>query len=268
MNLTQRIIYIWRLIAKVFVYAIYGICSSLYMILFPVIFTLSGFSKKRFRNIARTINFYFFQFFVFLMKLLGILTVNIKNKNRLKEIHSCVVVANHPSFLDVLILFSLIPKANCIVKGTLSKTPFVNAIGNLFFIPNTLPFETQLQDAKIGMDAGETLIIFPEGTRTIPKEPLHFKKGAARFALFADKNIQPIYIGGNEKIGIRKHDKFFSFHPTSRYHYNLEILDPITLEKFKAHPEPSAISLLTNEMQKILEACRENDSELKSDFSI
>ncbi len=258
-----RVVYFWHLAAKIFSYASFGIFSALFSLAFPVLFICSGFNLRRFLKLARKINQIFFRFFVWEMTALGILKVRVKNRERLENLHSKVVVANHPSFLDVVILFSLIPNANCIVKGTLAKTPFVRNIVNPLFIPNSIPFENQLERAKAGLAAGESLIVFPEGTRTVPGEPLLLKKGAARFAVYSECDVFPIYIGGNEKIGLRKKDGFFSFHPTERYHYNLEVLPLIPVQKFLDHPIPAAVSLLTEEMRRTFEKCRERDPEVE-----
>lgn len=260
LKIVYRAVYVWHLAAKVFTYASFGIFSTLFSLLFPILFVAAGFNQKRFFRICRTLNRIYFRFLVLEMTTLGLVKVHIRHRERLKNLSSKIVVANHPSFLDVVILFSLIPNANCIVKGSLSKTPFVQNIVNALFISNAIPFERQLERAKCGLDAGESLIIFPEGTRTRPGVPLLLKKGAARFALHSGRDVQPVHIGGNEKIGLRKGDRFFSFHPTERYHYDLDILEPIPVQKFRGHPQPAAVNLLTEEMRKVLEAERQGQT--------
>ena len=257
----QRILYVWRLLAKVISYASFGGASALFSCLFPIIFVISGFNKERFKKISRAINLRWFKLFVWEMTVLGILKLRVDHAERIKDIHSCVVVANHPSLLDVVMLLSIVPNVNCIVKGSLGKTPFIHNVVNTLFIPNSLSFEEQMTRASEGMECGESLIIFPEGTRTRPGEPLQLKKGAARFALHGFHNVQPIYIGGNEKIGLRKHDKYFSFHPPERYHYNIAILEPIDTKKYSSHSEPAAVNLLTEELRETFESYRKNDPE-------
>lgn len=258
-----RIFYVWHLFAKVISYFTFGVCSVLFSSVgFPIILILSGFSKQRFCKIARAVIFIFFKAFVWEMRLLGILTLHVEHRERLKNIEPSVIVANHPSFLDIVILFSLIPKVTCIVKGSLADTPFVRHIVRPLYIPNSIPFEAQLKRVQESLAHGEPLVIFPEGTRTVPGEPMTFKKGAARFALFSGRPVQPIYIGGNQKVGLRKSDLFFSFHPTERYHYNLEILEPISVEKFRGHSPAAQAAYLTEEMRSVLEERRSADPEI------
>ncbi len=257
----QKIAYFYRLFAKVFSYVSFGICSLIFSSGFPLLFVLSGFSKNRFQRLARKIVHVYFKIFVWEMRLLGVLSLRIENSGRLSKMPPSVIVANHPSFLDVVILLSIVPDANCIVKGSLAKTPFVRKFVRTLYIPNSLPFSEQLEKSTQSIRSGNSLIIFPEGTRTVPGELMNFKKGAARFALHAQCDVLPIYIGGNEKIGIRKYDPFFSSHPTERYHYRVEILNPISIRKFEAFPHSAAVIYLTEEMRETLENYRNRDPE-------
>ena len=180
--------------------------------------------------------------------------LSVENREMLKGIKGKVVIANHPSLLDVVILISLIPNANCIVKGSLVQNKFISLIIRNLYIPNTLPFDEQLERAKKSMlEDGNNLIIFPEGTRSKPGEPWYFKKGAARFALYANADVVPIYFGGNEKIGLRKHDKMLQFHPTERYIYKLRVLPNISVAPYKDMPMSRSAILLTAQMKAVLE---------------
>ncbi len=258
----RKLAYFYRLFAKAFSYFSFGICSLIFSSLgFPLMFVLSGFSKKRFQRLARKTVYVYFKFFVREMRVLGVLTLQVENSDRLSRISPCVIVANHPSFLDVVILLSIIPNANCIVKGTLADTPFVRKIVRALYIPNSLPFREQLEKSTKNIHSGNPLIVFPEGTRTVPGKLMDFKKGAARFALHAKCDVLPIYIGGNEKIGIRKHDAFLSTHPTERYHYRIKVLNPIPVRKFEEFPPSAAVIYLTEEMRETLESCRDRDPE-------
>ena len=118
-----------------------------------------------------------------------------------------------------------------------------------------------MERAKKSMiEDGNNLIIFPEGTRSKPGEPWFFKKGAARFALFAGADVVPIYFGGNEKIGLRKEDKMLQFHPTERYIYNLKVLPNIPVAPYKDMPMSKSAILLTDKMKEVLEQEHKQES--------
>lgn len=251
----RRIKYIRRLVSKLSSFAVFGISSLILgTTLLPLFHVLAGFSEKRFNVISRRFVNKFFKFFVKYIEVTGAMRLSVENRELLKNIQGKVVIANHPSLLDVVILISLIPNANCIVKGALIQNKFISLIIRDLYIPNTLPFEEQMERAKKSMiEDGNNLIIFPEGTRSKPGEPWFFKKGAARFALFAGSDVVPIYFGGNEKIGLRKEDKMLEFHPTERYMYNLKVLPNIPVAPYKDMPMSRSAILLTDKMKEVLE---------------
>ena len=214
---------------------------------------LSGFSEQKFKKIARNFNHRYFKLFVKISIVLGVVSLTVENKEALEKIQSKVVIANHPSIFDVVILFSLVPNADCIVKGELIQNKFISLIIKNLYIPNNIPFDEQLERAKISMNEGNNLIIFPEGTRSKPGEPWDFKKGAARFALYSKNDIIPVFFGGNEKIGLRKHDKLLQIHPTERYLYELKVLAPIPIKEYADMPMTKSATKLTHKMKEILE---------------
>ena len=76
-----------------------------------------------------------------------------------------LVVVNHPSLLDVVLILSKAPSLNCIVKKDLLHNPTMrNQILACGFIPNTESLE--LLDHFERVLKQESLLLFPEGTRT------------------------------------------------------------------------------------------------------
>lgn len=249
-----KIRYIRRVLVKLFCFAFFGISSLiLAILLFPIMHVLSGFSETKFKKMVRKFNHRYFKFFVKVATILGGIRLTVENKEALVNLRSKVVIANHPSLFDVVILFSLIPNADCIVKGELIQNKFISLIIKNLYIPNNIPFDEQLEQAKKSMEEGNNLIIFPEGTRSKPGEPWEFKKGAARFALYAHNDVIPIFFGGNEKIGLRKHDKLLQYHPTECYQYNLKVLAPIYVSEYEDEPMTKSATKLTHKMKEILE---------------
>lgn len=117
------------------------------------------------------------------------------------------IVANHPSLLDVVYLISKVDNANCLVKRGMWYNPFtagtVRATG---FIRNDSP--TLLEDCAASLQAGDSLIIFPEGTRTDPSKPFKFLRGAANIALLSSSDITPVTIKCRP-ARLMKHQKWY-----------------------------------------------------------
>jgi 1-acyl-sn-glycerol-3-phosphate acyltransferase len=94
-----------------------------------------------------------------------------------------VVVANHPSMLDAMLLMTVYPNAVCIMKQSLMRLPIISGFASLArYIPQA--DTPELLSAACGvLREGGSIVIFPEGTRS-PKGSLgELKRGAARIAV-------------------------------------------------------------------------------------
>jgi len=106
-----------------------------------------------------------------------------------------MVVANHPSLLDVVILMALIPRVQCIIKHELWQHRFLGILmRQAGYIRNDLDPEALVASCKMALDEGRRLIIFPEGTRTKPGALPRFHRGFANVATLTGTPIQPVYI--------------------------------------------------------------------------
>ncbi|SFC30655.1 lysophospholipid acyltransferase family protein [Pseudoalteromonas denitrificans] len=190
----KKINYIWRLFATVFCFLCFGI-GGLFLsaVVFPLQSIVLKNTDKR-KVIARKTVHYSFKFFVLLMQFLRVIDINISKISKIKNIHGQLLLANHPSLIDVVVLISIIPNADCVVKAHLFKNPFIRGVvKNTGYISNEDP-EGLLADCKNTLDAGNNLIIFPEGTRTNPDNKIEFKRGAANIALRCKASITAVII--------------------------------------------------------------------------
>jgi 1-acyl-sn-glycerol-3-phosphate acyltransferase len=262
MTFFQRIAYAWRTYVKLQTFFFFGLGSLVQAsVVFPTLFLFSGFSRKRFSRWARYAIHIALKILIWQLVLLRGSKFKVEHRERLKGLHSKIVIANHPSLLDVVLLFSIIPNADCIVKGALGKNRFVSGIVNSIYILNSESFDQQMAEVKRTTDQGNNLIIFPEGTRSEPGKQWNFKKGAARFAIGCKCDVVPIYFGGNEIIGLRKHDKLVSYHPREQYHFYLDVLETISVEPYLEGHQGAQVVALTKEMQRRLEERRDLDPE-------
>jgi 1-acyl-sn-glycerol-3-phosphate acyltransferase len=77
-----------------------------------------------------------------------------------------VLVANHPSLLDVVMIVSRLPNAVCVMKASLMNNLLLGAAARLArYIPNDASLKLILH-ARDELRTGSHLLIFPEGTRT------------------------------------------------------------------------------------------------------
>jgi lysophosphatidate acyltransferase len=112
-----------------------------------------------------------------------------------------VIVVNHQSELDILLLGWIWPK-HCSVtaKKSLKIVPilgwFMTASGSVFIdrANRDQAVKAFAGAAKTMQDLGQSVLIFPEGTRSYSTEPmlLPFKKGAFHLAVQAGADILPV----------------------------------------------------------------------------
>lgn len=105
-----------------------------------------------------------------------------------------ILVANHPNLLDVFLFYAKLPRLTCIYKSSLQKTLIKNSMGEqIGYISNANPKRMILEGA-LRVEAGEQLLIFPEGTRTEHWPLNELKSGAAGIARRANVALQTVVV--------------------------------------------------------------------------
>jgi 1-acyl-sn-glycerol-3-phosphate acyltransferase len=107
---------------------------------------------------------------------------------------SLIIVANHPSLLDAVILVSRLPRAACVMKGSLRRNLLFGPMARLSgYIGNEDPM-AMIRHACQELADGAHLVIFPEGTRT-EVHPLNpFSEAAAFIASRSGVAVQTVLL--------------------------------------------------------------------------
>ncbi len=222
-----RLNYCWRLFATGFgfvLFAVGGIVLSYCVLGFVQLIRLP---KERKSLYMRRIISTSFRFYINFLKFCGLLTYEIQGVEKLQK-HGQLILANHPSLLDVVFLFSITKQADCIVKDSLWKNALTRApVNTASYISNAS--EQLVIDCINSLEAGNSLIIFPEGTRSSPGKALRFHRGASNIALLAKKNITPILIHCIPNT-LKKDEKWYQI-PEKPPHFTIKVLDEFSIEE-------------------------------------
>jgi len=140
-----------------------------------------------------------------------ILGLNIRGRERLPSCGPAIVVANHNSHLDTLVLMSLFPFRELRRIRPVAAADYFLRWRWLAWSTRTLlgilPIDRRptargdhLAACKSALDEGAVLILFPEGTRGEPERMQAFKTGVAHLAKHADRTpVTPVFLHGAGK---------------------------------------------------------------------
>lgn len=220
---------VWRVAATGFAFACFGLGGVLLgFTVWPVLRLTAPDARSGITRVRRTISFSM-RLFIWLMSSLGLLTCEIRGRNRLAA-PGQLIIANHPTLIDVVFLVSLLPEIECVVKQALWRNPFLRwPVAWAGYISNA--DGAQLVDACAhALESGRSLLMFPEGTRGEPGRPMLMKRGAAQVALAAGTDLLPVTITC-EPLTLTKGNPWYRV-PRSRPHWILSVGEPIPVRRW------------------------------------
>lgn len=244
-------LYAYRVLIKWLSFFFFGLCSVIGSIFILPPMRLFLHPRKRFQKYGRIFVSNYFRFFISFMHFFGIVDFKPDDVMKYRKLSSKVIVANHPSLLDVVMVISLIPNADCIVNTYLRHNILTGMVRQLYII-NSEDLDSTLGACMESLNQGNCLIIFPEGTRTPRKGRNILKKGAARIALSSGFGIVPVRIGGTDKYGLGKKDPWTGFNPAERYVYTITMGTEIDPARYADLPLPAAAKCITDEVESCL----------------
>jgi hypothetical protein len=132
----NRDAYYWRLLATAASFALFGLGGlCLRLVIFPLLNCLPGDARTHRLRARQTVSRCFWIFVRFMART-GVLTYTIEGAEKLGR-PGQMIIANHPSLIDVVFLIGLVRHANCVVKQSLWENPFTRGpLGCTEYISN------------------------------------------------------------------------------------------------------------------------------------
>ena len=222
----------WRVFATAIAFTMFGLGGvALRVIVFPLLQILVRDHDRRVAYARLTIH-HAFRAFIGLMRFLGILRYQIEGLEKLGG-SGQLVLANHPTLIDVVFLISLLPNADCVVKSSLARNPFTRGpVRATNYICNDVGADL-VQDCIASVRSGNSLVIFPEGTRTPVSGPMHLQRGAANIAVRGACDITPVTIRC-VPLSLTKGLPWWKV-PQRRMQFTITVHDAIPVAPFIAH---------------------------------
>jgi 1-acyl-sn-glycerol-3-phosphate acyltransferase len=237
----RRLEYLWRLFGTGFSFALFGLGGlALSLTAFPVTNLLVRAPARRADRAQRLVH-RAFRVYVRLMIAMGVIDFDVTGAEKLAGDRGTLIVANHPTLLDVVLLMSLMERAQCIVKSAIWRNPFMRSVVSATdYIRNDGDPERLIEDCATALKDCNNIIVFPEGSRTVPGVPMKLQRGVANVALRADAPIRLVTIAC-EPSTLRKGQKWYDI-PATRAHFFIAVHELIEPGRFSEDAPSSAIA--------------------------
>lgn len=108
-----------------------------------------------------------------------------------------VIIANHQSFIDLILVLSLHPKLVLLTNDWVWSSPFFGKVVQWAdFYPVSSGIEDSIEKLRKIKDGGYSIVVFPEGSRSLNSEIKRFRKGAFYLAEQLELDLQPLILHG------------------------------------------------------------------------
>ena len=234
----RKLCALWRGFASTALFVVFGVGSLLFSLIVLIL---------RKPSLCQPVMRALWKLTVFLFKFTGLISVEcLRNA---AEVRGSVIVANHPSLIDVVLLTVLVPRTLSVAKHALLRNPFVSAIVR----HTTLPDDERLPAAAAPyLAAGWNVLIFPEGTRSARPDLLRkFHRGAAQLALRANAPVVCAGVVLSRAILGKGQKPWDMGHERVRYSFRFERLSAPVSDDGRSF-RPRAVELTDEMRRKIL----------------
>ena len=196
-NRVKKKFHPWTLLTwphSVISFLYFGLVSVLLTIIGLFVIKLNLFGEKRGKKIYHRLLSKLCGSVLYFM---GPFKKNVWNPHKEKFEKPAVVIANHQSFLDILMMAMLNPKLILLTNKWVWNSPvFGWAIKMADFYPVANGIENATELLKTQTDKGYSIVVFPEGTRTSTPPMKRFHKGAFYLAEKLNLDVAPVLLHG------------------------------------------------------------------------
>lgn len=200
-------------------------------VVFPLVYVLVRDPRAR-QVMARKLISGAFSVFVWTACTSRLISLRITGTEHVNPDGGQLILASHPTLIDVVILISMFPQVDCVVKEAVTRNPVLGmSVRSANYISNREPADL-LESCVERLRSGASLLLFPEGTRSVPGQPLKFKLGAAEVGIRARAKILPVVIDCQPRM-LAKHVPWYRI-PSSAPRFSITVLPEVPVADLAA----------------------------------
>lgn len=162
-----------------------------------------------------------------LVRLGSICKMDVSGLENIDKNKTYVIVANHQSLADIIVLYQMKAQFKWVAKESLFKVPFLGWCMSLakhikLDRGNLASVKKVYREAAEWLRNGMSVLFFPEGTRSETDTMNEFQNGAFKLAIREKKPVLPVRIKGT-RDAIPKHGRQFA----EKIHCTLRVLPAV-----------------------------------------
>ena len=191
-----------RSVGQISLFAVFGLYGASMSALVPVYSILVRDRARRARGIRRVM-YHMMRTYVGSMRAMRLIDLEVSGLDHVPPPGS-LIVANHPSLIDALILLGHVKEGVVVAKRSLQVHPFTwGGIRGADYVVTADP-QGLIEECRRRIGSGETLILFPECTRTGNDGVIRLRRGAAHIAVRSRCTVFPVTIEFSEPLLTKK----------------------------------------------------------------
>ena len=195
-ELTERT---YRSLAQIALFAVFGGFGALMTALVVPGYRLAVRDQTRRAAGVRTVVYRLMRVYVASMRILRLIDLQVIGVDRMPN-PGTLIVANHPSLIDALILLGYVKGAIVVAKRSLQLNPFTSgSIRGADYVVNADALSL-IDECRARVAAGQSLVLFPECTRTADDGVIRLRRGAAHIAIRSGCTVIPVTIEFSEPL--------------------------------------------------------------------
>jgi 1-acyl-sn-glycerol-3-phosphate acyltransferase len=210
----------------------------------PLLFLVAAGRRSAHRQLVTRVLQHGYGVFLFWMKLVRLIDYEKPRAPPQLRGGPYLLVANHPTLIDVLFLLNSFDGLTCLVKAHWYRSFLVRSLlRSTLYVPgpgmpgdDDHPGSPTLDRMVEQLQAGHALMVFPEGSRSLATQLRRFRRGAFEAARRAGVPILPVFIGVDRPM-LMKGVPFWKV-PSGRARFDFEVGEPIDPNSY-----PDAVTL-------------------------
>ncbi len=151
--------YYWRLVMTAVSFTLFSVGGLLLSLIWFNVLLLVQRDATRRRQLARRSIACSFRCFLRFCRWVGVYDYRIEGAELLQQDRGCLIVANHPSLIDYVMIASVLPEMDCLVKAELQHSFFLRGVIRAADYLINSEAETLLPDSQQRLARGDCFLI-------------------------------------------------------------------------------------------------------------